>query len=271
MLEKIPKAYGFYSSIKQLIGSFVVAAIGFGVAYWLHTNGNSSASYAMVGLGLLGTIMVILSFVGLRQLQKSNKTPQQFTQFQTRTAANFEAPVGTTQEVPSAVNEQLVNSLGPVLRSGLGVASYQILNKEVNRSGENTLLFTPTRIVAVMLGPADIQNADTSAVQGIMGKVLEAMPETSVEKNVQFETLYMNKWQTMVEALVAQGLSVALQNHYNFSIPYSDIEKISLNKGFVNTGLTIQLRNGTKISYSVLNRDRLEPALQAVAAYVAVE
>ena len=207
-------------------------------------------------VGGSGLLIAGFALVSFRQLRESRKTGSSFTQFsldqiQTSTAVTYSVPRDLAPATP-ANNEAVETWLGPIFNTAGGTR----WGKETV-TAENTLLFTPTQVIAIMLGPPDAANLN----QGFLGWAASAVwpvvarnfgdnpsPPSPIR---EFRRLHWRHWDKLMAPLLQMPLSSVIQTHFNYSIPYDKVKSVEVKIGPVNPGLIFHLMDGSKVRYGV--------------------
>jgi hypothetical protein len=131
----------------------------------------------------------------------------------------------------------------------------------------NTLLFTQDQVIALLLGFDDLHSVvDDGPIKTAANEAVKMAPsfytrqgwqEGPSAKSTQFGALNAKHWVEMVDGLRAAPLEDALKTHPNFALPYDAIQSVTVERHFVNPGLTFHLMDGTRIRFVTFNRDRL--------------
>lgn len=256
-LEKLnlPKRISKYQQLKAAYAGFSLAV--FGVIFGI------GAHNIVIGLviGGFGLLMMLLSLISYRQLRKSEKQPPSFNQFQTSTATTYAAPkdLAVNPAAAPSINENIEKWLGPIERVDKGSISYTVLSKEVDKQAENTLLFTPSQVIVIMLAPADLANVS----QGVLGNAASAFINYSDgsggDKGQEFRLLHSKHWDKLMAPLLQAPLSSILQTHFNYSIPYNSIQSAEIkHHSLLYPSLIFHLNDGKKLGYSVWQKDKVD-------------
>lgn len=270
--RNLAKTFGKYNSIKGMIFSviFFVVVVTLAIIIYHKTHSSRALVYLIGLFGGGAVVLFIVSYIGYRQLKHSSDNNSQFNQFQTSTAVTYSQPKGFAPAEVLA-DEKILNWFGPVMRTGHGASSYIVINKEVDKQTENTLLFTNRQIIGLMLGPEDTSSVQTpSKVGGLLNQAINLAPETAIQKTTQFEALNTSKWPQMVQSLTAQPFATILAKHLNVGIPYGDIDHIEFKTGLINPGLHIFLKNGNKLNYSTFKSGRIAEVQTTLAPLVKI-
>lgn len=266
----LPNTVGRWRALWSVLPGIVFIALGIviGIAIYGHStqiNGHHVRGHqlktalivggALAGAGLL--LSVVPSLVAYRRLKRSAATPPpSYTHFQTGNATSYQLPLQLKGAVV-AFGESVGCWFGPVMNPGMS-GSYTSLGKEVDREAVNTLLFTGSQIIGLMLGPDDLHHLrNTGALRSVANEALKYNSSSGYHKGVQFEVVNANHWMEMVEALTTEPLDTALAGHLNFGLPYDSIQSIEVKDHIVNPGISIHLKDGRHIRYSTFKKDRL--------------
>ena len=199
---------------------------------------------------LFAALLAFAALIRYNKLRKSWKSRPIFNQFQTNTAATYSAPKGLVSAAP-ANNEAVDEWLGPIARAGWNSGSTTAGSKETVKNAENTLLFTPTQAIAIMLAPADAANLS----EGVLGRAASAFlaysPQSASGKGTRFRGLHAKHWDELMAPLLEMPLSSILQTHFNYSIPYSKVQSVEVKTG----KLKFHLMDGSTLRYQVLGRE----------------
>jgi len=261
--------------IKQVIAMIVGGFIAFiGLIIGLLFMGKSAKAGIIIILivGGIGVLIFVLSFISHRQLTRSIKNPPQFNSFQTTTAVQYKMPGDSAVSAAVAKpNEAIGSWLGPVNRKGMSGVSFQVLSKEVDNQSENTLLFTQTQIIGLMITPQDLGDVQQSAVRGVLNQVINNVPGSAIEKDTQFEALNSKKWEQLVASLSSQSLQSVLGSHFNFGIPYSLVQSVEVHDSLINSGLTFHLSDGSKLGYATLRKEQIPNAVNYLRQFISTQ
>ncbi len=207
--------------------------------------------------------------------------PPAQTHFDTVIPTTYELPLDLQPAVLSH-DEPVENWLGPVNKQGgsdisshyekTGHGRRSIV--EVDRDALNTLLFTSSQIIGLMLGPDDLQSLDSGPLTTAANQVVQHYMwsrDSGRSKGLQFGSLNARHWGDMVAALCAQPLEAALRNHLNCGMPYDTIQSIEVKSRFINPGVTIRFSDGSYLWYGTFGkRDRLSDVATFLGSHVKV-
>jgi hypothetical protein len=267
----LPKKLSRGRQLKGVVFGIAVLIVGAVLSGYLYIS-QGQATVALLTMAFattLGLLAVGISLVSYRQLTKSENNPKPYNQFQTSTATNYKVPLDKAVLSPG---ESIGNWLGPVNRQGAAGASFQVLSAETDNQAENTLLFTATQVIGLMASPDDLpSSAQTGTLSGLANAAVKYSEETGVEKAVQFAALNAKHWSDIVAKLSEQPLDTILQSHLNFGLPYNKIQTIEVKKSFVNSGLIFHLSDGSSLSYSTLQKERLPEVASYLKQYVTTQ
>jgi hypothetical protein len=154
--------------------------------------------------------------------------------------------------------------------------SRRYFTKVIDKDGANTLLFTNSQIIGIMLGPDDLQHLHgSSSLKAAANQTIKGWQgyrEVGIAKGVQFASLNANHWGEMADALCAQPLEAVLGNHLNFGLPYDRIRSVEVKSRFINPGLVFHLTNGSHLRFgSFGKKDRLPHAADCLRQFVKVQ
>jgi hypothetical protein len=204
----------------------------------------------------LTTVMFILCLIFcivLSQAFKSRHSNYKFDYIKSSQLVTFSTPY------PAAIisnEEKVLNFIGPIQRYGLKwSATGQFLNHLYTKSAENTLLFTDKQIIAILVGPSDINKIsnETSSTQKNLSFLVN-FGGNYFDKNSQINALFASKWPLIVNRIIEMPLTNIMQDHLNFGIPYSLINQIEIiDKGLIK----INLKNGDVVNYFTFNNECL--------------
>ena len=264
----IPKKYQEYKQLKGILQSVGLAVIGILFSIFLY-NAKHDLGIALIfagfaiGIAIIGSVLSIISF---RQLRRSEKENTGKNQFQTGTAVTYQT------DAPEAVvnaDETVIGWLGPVSRSDKLVVDKQWLMNEQNYAAANTLVFTNKQIIAIMLGP---QDAPSDIAGGLLNQAASAAiaysDEGSLDKDVQFTSLYAHKWEQIMSTLLSAPLSEVGKRHLTYAIPYASIASCEIKRTFINPGIVFHMNDGTARSFTTLRKDLLDQAQVALGQYI---
>lgn len=193
-----------------------------------------------------------------RMLQKSpDSTSANLTnQYSTDTSVTFVTPFDTAN---ISENEKVLNWVGPVYRQNLMLVDTQLLGKEKDKAPENTLLFTDNQIIAIMIGPQDIEMMKTNngPIKNLTSDLVNFNPEDYYSKDIQNQLLYYKQWSKIMENILSLPLNQILSGHLNFGVPNSLIESVKLKNRIVNPGFVFNLKDGNKMSYTTFDKSRI--------------
>jgi hypothetical protein len=214
-------------------------------------------------------------------------SPQGFTHFETGIPTTYTLPLDL-QAAALGPGEAVGSWLGPVDAGGIHV-SRQGMTHEVDKDAINTLLFTCSQVIGIMLGPDDYQYLrGTGPLRTMANEVVRDRRSTgrrvtfgggiggpsvedAVQKGVQFASLNRSHWEDMVDALSGQ-LEVALGNHLNFGLPYDRIKSVEMKASFINPGVIFHLTNDSKLHYlTLVKRNRLTEIATYLGQFVRVQ
>lgn len=185
-----------------------------------------------------------------------------------------QAPAATPVQAGVAADisdsDKVLAWVGPCFRLGNAGRSSRMFAKETIGDGTNTLLFTDSMIICLMLGPDDIKGLGEDSIRGLIGKVIERASEDATEMASRFSLLYTAKWPEMVKALTDQSLPVSLENHLAFKVPYTNIERIELGDYHLTGVVKVHLHDGTTMEYSILSPKLIPGLKEALSGLVAV-
>lgn len=268
--NELPKQFAKARNIHGIVGSLFVLIIFLGMSWMIYNRtGRTDVALLVAGVGIVASIIGLsIALLSNRQLTAAAQNPQTYTHLESGTAAEYKS---AAPEATLSTDEQVISWVGPVTRTDSGATSYTIISKEVNNDGENTLVFTNRSIIGLMVGPDDVSNIELGGLQKAAGGLLDASPDSTNTKGQQFRALYANKWPEIMQNLLAKPLKDTLLNHLNFGVPYAQIKSVKVNNGFINSGITIFLSDGSKITYSTFNKDRLDEIAGALSQYTTVE
>ena len=145
--------------------------------------------------------------------------------------------------------------LGPILRVDKGAINTTTGGKEIVKQAENTLLFMPTQAIAIMLTPADAATVS----QGVLGRAasvfIEYSPQQAIHKGVEFSMLHKKHWDELMAPLLQMPLSSMLQTHFNYSIPYGQVQSVEVKTGRLMPRIKFHLMDGSTLSYQVVGHE----------------
>ncbi len=277
----LPNRMGRWRAGGGIVPGVILILVGIGLSVLIY-NGHASGHLAkghplkaaLIVLAVLGggglLLSVLPSWIAYRQLRKAAKAPPlTYTHFQTGAATSFQLPRNMTAAV-IGYDETVGGWFGPVMNPGFS-GSYTALAKEVDREAVNTLLFTESQIIGLMLGPEDLRNLEASgALKSVANEFLKVNSSSGYKKGVQFEALNANHWEEMVDALTALPLESALANHLNFGLPYDRIQSIEVKAHLVNPGITMHLKDGSHLRYATFSRSRLPEITTYLGQFVPI-
>ncbi len=268
----VPNTLSRWQAIRSMVFASVVILIGVAAGVAIYGSRHHRLAPALIVFGVvsgMGVFMLVTARIAYVQLRNAARNPPPFTHFQTSTAEVWALPLDFKDAVIDET-ESVDHWFGPVTMATLS-RSYGVIAKEVDRNAINTLLFTHSQVIGLMLGPADLENLQgPSAVKGLANVVLKHVQEGGWAKTAQFEALNANHWDEMVDALRAEPLAAALKNHLNFGLPYGKVQGVEMKDHLVNPGLTFHLTDGKKIRYATFKRDRLPELARYLKQYVTV-
>ncbi len=266
----IPKKYQEYKQVKNIVKVWGFAAIGIIFSIFLYSAKHDltiSLIFAgfILGIAIIGTI---LSLVSLQQLRRSEKQQPglQMNQFQTGTAVTYQtdAPTATVE-----ADESVIGWLGPVSRADKLIVDKQWLMNEHNYAAANTLVFTNKQIIAVMLGPQDVPS---DLAGGLLNQVASTAiaysDEGSLDKDVQFTSLYAHKWEQIMTNLSHTPLAEISQNHITYGISYTSISSFEVKRTFINPGIVFHMSDGTVRSFTTMRKDLLDGIQTLLQGYL---
>jgi hypothetical protein len=264
----LPKKLGEYQQGKGIVAGlgFIVLGVVFGMS--IISKNRQMGIILMLALGIFGFILFLMSAVGLRQLRKARKKPTTFSQFQTDTATTYSTPLG-----PASVtnNETVDNWLGPIIRVDKGAIGYTVASKEVDKQAENTLLFTPTQVISLMLTPDDAGAMQQGALGNVASSLINYSGSDAGSKGTEFRMLHSKHWDQLITPLLQQPLSLILQNHLNYGISYANIRSVKVKNSLLNPGFVFHLNDGKKLRYAVMRKDRMNEIENYLQQKVRVE
>jgi hypothetical protein len=253
----VPKKWSEFQQLKSIfsgLGLLIASPVIGAVIY------NKDNHQAGILVGLLGAIFGLLlavgSWISYLQLRRAEKSPKKHEQFQTSTATEYSVPRQSNHT--TAENEVIINWIGPVIRADKGAIGHSILAKEVLKQAENTLLFTPTQIIAIMLTPADTQNIQQGALGSAASSYINYSSDTAADKNQEFRVLHSRRWDQLVANVQNQPLQNVLQSHLNYGIPYASIKSFKLKNSLINPGFVFELVDGSKLRFGVYRKDKIK-------------
>jgi hypothetical protein len=253
----VPKKWSEFQQLKSLLIGVCIALASPFFGNYVYNKDNHQAGILVGVIGtIFGLILAIGSWVSYRQLRRAEKKPKTHNEFQTSTATEYSAPLASANA--STNDEKIVNWLGPIIRADKGSISHSILAKEVLKQAENTLLFTPTQIIAIMLTPEDTKNIQQGAVGSAASAFINYSSDTAGDKNQEFRVLYSRRWDQLIENVKSQPLENVIQTHLNYGIPYSSIKSVKLKKTLVNPGFVFELTDGNKLRFGVYRKDKIK-------------
>lgn len=260
---------------------FILLGVVVSIAIYFHRssiNGHPVKGHqlkgALIVLGAMGGFGIVLGvipgLIAYKQLKKFAKTPPPtYTHFQTGAATSYQLPLNLKSAV-IGYDESIGSWFGPVTNPGFS-GSYGVLAREVDKEAVNTLLFTGSQVIGLMLGPDDLRNLRGSwAIKSAANEVLKYNSSSGYKKGVQFQALNANHWDQMVDALSAEPLEAALANHLNFGLPYEGIESVEVHAHMVNPGITFHLKDGKHIRYATFSKNRLPEVTTYLKQFVTV-
>lgn len=266
----VPKKWSEFQQLKAMFSGLGLAIASPFLGAAIYVKDNHQAGILVGSLGcLFGLVLAVASWISYRQLRRAEQRPKAHDQFQTSTATEYSIPGESLQTAVS--NEKIIDWLGPVIRADKGAISHSILSKEVLKQAENTLLFTPTQIIAIMLTPADTQNIQQGALGSAASAYVNYSSDTAGDKNQEFRVLYSRRWDQLVSNIQNQPLQNVLQSHLNYSIPYKSIRSFKLKNSLVNPGFVFELTDGSKLRFGVYRKDKIKEITELLKQYVNLE
>lgn len=259
--HQLPKTF---AKMNNWILMIIFVAIGFGVVgFALYDYSKSQSIKNTIYLLLFACIFFVIAviiFIANRRLgQKShdNLSANLGNKFSSGTSVTLEKPFDCAN---IANGEKVLDWVGPAIRYGKGAGYIDILDKETDLSPENTLLFTDHQIIAIMVGPDDINKVknQNGFIKDIASSVVDISIETHQEKNIQNVFLYLKQWPEIMGNLLSLPLDQLLESHFNFGVPNDLIESVYVRTGMLNPGFVFKLKDGTELPYAVQNKDRMD-------------
>lgn len=262
----LPRAAAQFENYRGIVIGAGAAVLGVVIAVLVAPKSFAAAALVLLfftGGGLLGCTASVRSN---RQLQAAPEQGAQ--QYRSSTAVSFESPAPTAAIADSEVMRAW---LGPVFDNTHVITGSTFLSEEHIRSTANTLLFTDTQIVAVLLGPKDVPAQSVGGAWSQLGlsEIVNAPASTGDEMS-QFATLYANHWQALVDFALRPGMHLLAQDHLTYAIPYSQIVSVKMRRGRLNPGLTISLGDGRELKYASWGIDPLEPVQRVLGTHVRI-
>ena len=264
----LPKIISEIREVKGMISSLFFLLFGIIMGIIVYTKSHST-TYALLASSILGIgaiILFLISFIGLRQLRNAEKIPDTFNQFQTGTAVTYNTPKPKSK---ISTNETIIDWLGPVSVGGKAGISWTVLEHESMNQSINTLLFTNYQIIAFLIGPQDVP---TASAGGTLNQVASAFINYSdgsaFDKNAFSTILYANKWQDIVASLIKTDLNKIIDSHLNYGIPFTSIDSYRINTSSINSGLTLYLKDGGKMSFTTQRKDLLNQTETAIKKFI---
>lgn len=263
----VPKKWSEFNQLKSLLFGLGLMLTSLILGPYIYSKDNHQAGI-LVGLisFIFGLVLTISSWISYRQLRSSELRPKTQVQFQTSTATEYSIPNEKFQSATSG--ETITNWIGPVIRADKGAVSHSILSKEVLKQAENTLLFTPTQIIAIMLTPADTQNIQKGALGNAASAYINYSSDTAADKNQEFRVLHSRKWEQLVDNIKSQPLQNVIQNHISYSIPYNNIQSFKIKNSLINPGYIFNLSDGSDLRFGLYRKDKMNEITDFLKQYI---
>ena len=267
--HQLPKTF---ANINNWIFMIIFTVIGFGViGFAMYDYSKSQSIKNFIYLLLLACIFFVITvvvFIANRRLgQKSrdNLSANLGNKFSSGTSVTLEKSFDSANITDG---EKILDWVGPATRYGKGAGFINILDKETDLSPENTLLFTDHQIIAIMVGPDDINKVknQNGFIKNIASSVVDISTETHQEKNIQNVILYLKQWPEIMGNLLSLPLNQLLESHFNFGVPNDLIESVFVKNGILNPGFVFKLKDGRELSYAVQNKDKMDEAATFLGA-----
>lgn len=272
MSGNIVKKYAMFKQLMGMVSGAILFFIGIFIGLIIAFSNIEAAAIIFGIISGFGTLIFVMSFIGRRQLKQSLTNQPTYNTFQnTDVAVEYKAPdVASSIPTIAQTNETIGSWLGPVTRGGLSGVDYTYASKEIDNQAENTLLFTSTQVIGIMITPQDVTNLEQSTTRSILNEITNYAPDTAYDKNMDFEMFNLKHWSEIITSLQSQPLASVLQSHFNFNIPYSNIETVQVHDSAINRGLIFHLKDGKKISYRTIKKDQLPVAVEYLKNYLTI-
>lgn len=263
-LRKVSQTNNLIAAVKTSIGGVVaIILLLVGAVYFAV----SQAEY------MLSAILAFMALViGFVVWQTARLAAKKFSHNTAETPFEGTGTIHTetVQSYPRATlsgDEEIVGWLGPLQRYDFkGMSSVGPLGTETHRGAENTLLVTPRQLIAVAIVQSDF---DTLISQGAANPVfsqLGAANSSAAGQHVQTGLLNFKLWPKLIDSIPATEYASLLDTHYQWGIPFADIQSVEVKNSAMNAGVQIHLTNGTTLKYSTFLKEQIQPFAHAAQA-----
>ena len=266
----VPKKLSRLGALLSVGAGLLIILIGTVFAFYeYHKTHKKSDLVVLLSVFLFfGLLLIITQLIRFRQLRNAGSQLGEFNQFQTGTVVNYQAQVKSTSV---GIGTKIIGWLGPVNVAGLKGVGVTVLGHETDRQSVNTLIFTEGAVVAIMLGPQDVP---AELAGGTLNQIASAGINFSsgqaVEKNESFVTLYQRKWDKIMTPLLNQDINQIIANHFNYNVPYEQIDHAQIRNSFINPELIFNLKDGSKLAFISFRKDLLEQSYNYLSNYLTI-